>query len=1010
MDAEQLRIEEDLRGQIEGDVYCDDLFTQMYASDASIFELRPLAVARPRTREDVAALVRYASSRSLPIFARGAGTGLAGDSLGRGLVVDFSRYFRRILAVDDDSVVVQPGVVLGQLNERLLKIGRIFGPDPAAEQVTTMGSVIALDASGSHWPVYGSARSHVRELEVVLADGKIVRLARHALPEQSVTRDEQPTAYLAAGVHEITEHHRPAIEARATHSLVNRSGYHLHDLATPEGIDLARLIVGSEGTLALVTEAVLATSPLPKFTAVTLLFFTSIDNAAAAAVELSQRAVRACDLMDRRHLSLAREVDPRYELMIPAEAEAVLLVEREGDTAEAANDAIVEIETLIMVQRQLATGALTALDADDQDLMWQLARRFIPTLYRLRGNTRPVPFVEDIAVPPAALPTFLPRAFEALRKRQITASVFGHAAHGQLHIRPFIDLANAADVNNLRELAEELYTAVWEVGGTISGEHAEGYSRTPYVERQHGPLMGAFRDVKRLFDPQGLLNPGKKVPLEGTVPTAPLRRLEYPGTGRPDANGGPRGTVANGAAPSSAADDKPSARPVEAPLSVLEFAWSPDEMTHAARICNGCGACRTQSPDTRMCPTFRPSPREEASPRSKANLARALLTGGLPGAAVVDEQFKQILDLCIHCHMCRLECPANVDIPKLAAEAKAAYIASNGQSFHDWSAAHIDYLCSLAARAPRVANWAVGNRLARWLMEKTLGVAQGRKLPRFNKRPFLKSGTQRRLATAQRGAVDKVLLFVDTYANYCDDQLAKALVAVLEHNGVSVHVPDEQLDSGMPMIAQGVLGPARQIAEKNVGLLVEAVRQGYTVISTEPSAVLALKREYLHLLGDDRDAELVAENAQEACHYLWRRHQQGKLQLDFAPLDMVVGYHAPCHVKALEAGLPAVNLLGLIPGLRVRNVEKGCSGMAGMFGFQRKNYRNSLRIGLPLITELRSAGFQAGVSECSTCRVQMEQGSALPTIHPIKLLALAYRLMPELRALLNRPAESLIVG
>jgi FAD/FMN-containing dehydrogenase/Fe-S oxidoreductase len=1003
MDAEQLRIEEDLRGQIEGDVHCDDLFTQMYASDASIFELRPLAVARPRSREDVAALVRYASSRSLPIYARGAGTGLAGDSLGRGLVVDFSRYMRRILALDDQTVTVQPGVVLGQLNERLQKAGRTFGPDPANEQVTTMGSVIALDGSGSHWPAYGSARRHVRELEAVLADGQIVRLSRHAVPEGPVSRDEHPAAYLAAGVQEITRHHWPAIEGSPTRSLVDRSGYRLRDLVTPDGIDLARLLVGSEGTLALVTEAVLGTSPLPKHTACTLLFFTSIDNAAAAAVELSTRPLRACDLMDRRHLSLAREVDLRYELMIPAEAEAVLLVEREGATADEARDAILEVETLLVEQLKLASGALTALDADDQDLVWQLARRFVPTLYRLRGSTRPVPFVEDIAVPPAELPRFLPRALETLRRRQITASVFGHAAHGQLHFRPFVDLASAADVANLRELAEELYAAVWDVGGTISGEHAEGYSRTPYVERQHGPLMAAFRDVKRLFDPQGLLNPGKKVPLEGAAPAAPLRRLDDPLLHRLEANGEELAAAAG--TPPAAGLKLP-----DRPLIALEQAWTPEEMTHAARLCNGCGACRTQGAGTRMCPTFRTGPREEASPRSKANLSRALLTGALPAGTVVDERFKEILDLCIHCHMCRLECPANVDIPKLAAEAKAAYVATNGMNFHEWAATHIDYLCSLAVRAPRVANWAVGNRLARWLMEKTLGVAQGRKLPRFNRRPFLKSGTQRRLARLQRSAGDKVLVFVDTYANYCDDQLAKALVAVLEHNGVSVHVPDEQLESGMPMISQGVLGPARSIAEKNVGLLVEAVRQGYTVISTEPSAVLALTREYLHLLGDDRDAELVSENSLEACHYLWRRHQEGKLQLDFSPLDIIVGYHAPCHVKALEAGLPAVNLLGLIPGLRVRNVEKGCSGMAGMFGFQRKNYRTSLRIGLPLISELRTAGFQAGVSECSTCRVQMEQGSSLPTIHPVKLLALAYRLMPELRDLLNRPSQSLIVG
>jgi FAD/FMN-containing dehydrogenase/Fe-S oxidoreductase len=1001
MDAEQLRIEEDLRGQIEGDVHCDELFTQMYASDASIFELPPLGVVRPRSRDDVSAIVRYASSRSIPLFARGAGTGIAGDSLGRGLIIDFSRHMRRILSIDDESVVVQPGVVLGQLNERLQRTGRLFGPDPANEQVTTMGSVVALDASGSHWPVYGSARRHVRELEVVLASGQHVRLSRQPLPETPVTREEHPAAYLAAGVHEITQHHRPAIDARTTRSLVNRSGYHLHDLVTAEGVDLARLLVGSEGTLALITEATLATVPLPRHTACVLLFFTSLDSAAAAATVLSTQPLRACDLMDRRHLSLAREIDPRYELLIPAEAEAVLLVEREGDTAEAARDAIAEVEDLLMPRLHLASGSHAALDADDQEFVWQLARRFVPTLYRLRGLARPVPYVEDIAVPPTALPAFLQRALEALQKRQVTASIFGHAAHGQVHIRPFVDLANEEEVQNLHDLAEELYGEAWAVGGTISGEHAEGYSRTPFVERQHGPLMAAFRDVKRLFDPQGLLNPGKKAPAEGSAATAPLRRLAYPMLERLHANGD-----AAPAAPSPAT----AARPQDGPLVSLELAWEPAEMSYAARMCNGCGACRTQSVGTRMCPTFRPSPREEASPRSKANLARGLLTGSLAAGSVVDDDFKAILDLCIHCHMCRLECPANVDIPKLVAEAKAAYVATNGLGFHGWAATHIDYLCSLAVRAPRVANWAVGNRAARWLMEKTLGVAQGRKLPRFNKRPFLKSSTQRRLARPQRAAGDKVLLFVDTYANYCDDQLARALVAVLEHNGIAVHVPDRQLESGMPMIAQGLLGPARDIAEKNVGLLVEAVRQGYTVVSTEPSAVLALKREYLHLLGDDRDAELVAENAMEACHFLWRRHQQGSLQLNFNPLDIVVGYHAPCHVKALEAGLPAVNLLGLIPGLRVRYVEKGCSGMAGMFGFQRKNYRTSLRIGLPLITELRTAGFQAGVSECSTCRIQMEQGSTLPTIHPVKLLALAYRLMPELRDLLNRPSESLIVG
>jgi FAD/FMN-containing dehydrogenase/Fe-S oxidoreductase len=996
MDAEQLRIEEDLRGLIGGDVHCDDLFVQMYASDASLFEIPPLGVVRPRTRDDVVAVVRYAADRGIPIYPRGAGTGLAGDSLGRGIVLDFSKHMRRIGAVGEDCVTVQPGVVLAQLNARLAKDGRCFGPDPAGSEVTTMGSVIAIDASGSRWPAYGATHQHVRELEAVLADGRVVRLAKHAA-DANAAYEENPAGYLALGVAEIADRYRAALQNRRTRSLLDRSGYRLHEVsAADREIDLARLLTGSEGTLAIVTEAMLSTVPRPHHLGSMLLFFTSLDSAAHAAAELSTQRMRACDLMDRRHLSLARETDPRYEFLIPAEAEAVLLVECDGASAEDVRDTLRSFEQLLIHERKLASGFHTALDAYDQQLLWHMAHRYVPTLYRLRGSSRPVPFVEDIAVHPTALPEFLRRALETLRRLQITASIFGHAGHGELHIRPFIDLASPDDVVRLRDLAAELYGHVWEVAGTISGEHGEGYSRTPYAAGQHGALAQAFQEVKRLFDPRGILNPGKKVPAETVATDAPLRRISYQIPDRVEANGAIEADLR----------DK-SLTPAQ--LIPLQLDWRSEEITYAARMCNGCGACRTQSEGSRMCPTFRPLPREEAAPRAKANLVRALLTGALPATTVADDALKEICDLCVHCHMCRLECPANVDVPKLMAEAKGAYVAMNGLRVHDWFVARIDKLCSYAAKVPRLANWAIANRPARWVMERTLGIAQGRKLPRFGKRPFLHSGTQRRLSRPQRGSGEKALLFVDTFANHCDTQLAQSLVAVLEHNGISVYIPDRQLEAGMPMISQGVLGPARRIAERNVALLAEAVRQGYTIVSTEPSAVLALKREYLHLLGDDSDAKLVSENVMEACQYLWRWHQRGRLQLDFKPLDLTVGYHAPCHMKALEVGVPSVNLLGLIPGLRVRQVEKGCSGAAGLFGFQHRNYRTSLRIGLPLINELRSSGFQAGVTECSTCRIQMEQGAAMATIHPIKLLALSYGLMPELKQLLNSPAEDLVV-
>jgi Fe-S oxidoreductase len=274
----------------------------------------------------------------------------------------------------------------------------------------------------------------------------------------------------------------------------------------------------------------------------------------------------------------------------------------------------------------------------------------------------------------------------------------------------------------------------------------------------------------------------------------------------------------------------------------------------------------------------------------------------------------------------------------------------------------------------------------------------------------LQQAIERKLHRPQKSNVEKVVYFVDTYANYCDAELARALLAVLEHNGVSVYVPPSQQQAGMPLFVRGVLGPARAAAELNVALLAEAVRQGYTVVATEPSAVLALTRDYLSLLPGDDDARLVAENSFEACHYLWKSHQRGKLQLDFDPLPLTIGYHTPCHTKALGVGAPAEKLLNLVPSLKIERLEKGCSGIAGLYGFQRTNYRRSLRAGLPLLTAVRTGTFQLGATECSTCRIQMEQGATKRTIHPIKLLALAYGLMPELRDRLLSPAEELVVS
>jgi FAD/FMN-containing dehydrogenase/Fe-S oxidoreductase len=999
MDPDQQRIEEDLRGLVQGDVRCDDIFTQLYATDASIYELRPLGVVRPRTVDDVAAVVRYAAENHLPLHARGAGTGLAGESLGRGIVVDFSRYFRRIIADDHTRVRVQPGVVLESLNRYLCSSGRLFGPDPAMRSVTTMGSVVAVDAAGSHWPRYGSARQHVEELQVVLPDGSQMRLGQHAI-DQDIGGHDEPSDEtvrlhgIINAVNGLIKRHATTIEDRRPQSLVNCSGYRLDDVLNDGTLNLAKLFVGSEGTLGLITEATLSVEQLPMHRSCVLLLFESLDQAAHAALEIAALNPAACDLMDRRHLSLARETDVRYELLIPGEAEAVLLVEYHADCREELKQKLDEVIDKIQYKLGLAAASHVAEDDIDFQLYWGLSQRFTPTLQRMPGSSRPTPCIEDIAVPLAALPVFMRHVQDTLKRLQVTASVFGHAAQGQLHIRPFLDLTVDSDVRTMESLAAALYDQVWLLRGTISGEHGDGLSRTPFLAKQYGPLVNVFRELKQIFDPQGILNPGKIVPL---APTRMTQHIRATGV-RAHADV----ISTNGAPPSTNGDAK---RAVE-----LQLTWNPDEMALAARTCNGCGICRTTSPDTRMCPINRMNPREEASPRAKANLVRGLLAGNLPEDMLLQDICKEVADLCVHCHQCRLECPASVDIPKLMLEAKAAYVSTNGLTLHDRILTRIDTLAGLAGRLPGIANWALRNPQARWLMEKVLGIAQGRKLPRLARRSFLQHSAMRRLHHPPRTAGEKIVYFVDTYANHFDTQLGDALVAVMRHNGVAVYVRQDQLHAGMPMIAVGALEPAREVAAQNVAMLAESVRQGYTIVATEPSAALALTHEYPALLDNDDDALAVAQHTQESCQYLWQLHLRGRLRLDFVPQRISVGYHVPCHLRALGVGAPAENLMRLIPGLRVNRIEKGCSGMAGLWGVKHDNYRASLRAGRELISTVRDGPFQIGTTECSTCKMQMEQGTTKPTIHPIKLIALAYGIMPDIRELVRSAGKPLVVS
>ncbi len=572
-------------------------------------------------------------SRGFRLIARGAGSGLAGSGIGSGLIVDFSRSMRRVESIGSETVRVQPGIVRDRLNELLHRHGRYFPPDPSNTSVTTIGGMLGVDAAGSHAVRVGSMRDHVESLEVVLAGGNLIEVGQEPLamlrtppPDRSAARTpvatngSEPTdsafavkRNLISRLTKLLADNDGLIRERQPALIRNCCGYMLRGVLSETHFNMPRLLVGSEGTLGLWTAATLHTAALPAHRGVILLLFGQLDGAVRSVQQIARLQPSACDLLDRRLLTLAREADPRFQELISPAAEAALLVEQTGMSEREVQD---RLRMVVSQVREVNLRVVVAHEAHTPagvEFLWSLPSKVVPLLTKLKGRSRPLPIVEDIAVPPESLMDFLVSSQRVFQKHQVTASLYAHAASGQLHMRPFLPPpATSLEGTALESLARDLYQAVRSVGGTISGEHGDGLARTAFIRSQYGPLYKVFQQIKDIFDPHNLLNPGKIISDDAHV-TA--KNFRPPPTASPE-------------------------------FVELQLNWSPDEMAEEAGRCNGCGTCRTQSPDLRMCPFFRIDPVEDASPRSKANVARGVLTGGAADRCVClgrDEAFGEFV-------------------------------------------------------------------------------------------------------------------------------------------------------------------------------------------------------------------------------------------------------------------------------------------------------------------------------------------------------------------------------
>jgi len=943
------QIASDLAKVVRGDVFADILHRAAYSTDASIYRIIPACVIAPHDSGDVAAVVKYAGAKNIPVVARGAGTGLAGESLCTGIVFDMTRYMNKIIDVRDGgrTVVCEPGVVLDDLNKCLAEYGRKIGPDPSSANRAVVGGCVANNSTGAHSLEYGFIADHVESLEAVLADGGVVEFKNDFDPEQA---PDDRVAWIARECLSVLSNKEAVIKKAQPKSRRNRSGYNIAGICHNGRIDLARLLTGSEGTLAIFTKITLRTVAVPAAKCLLQLEFDCLEKMAQAVPIIVDNGASACELMDKNLIDMAFEALPEYRDVLPADAAAVLLVEHTGQTQEQVKEKIEKTDSAVVA---IVSGRSIFLEPKAQERLWKSRKDAGPLVHRIRGNKHPTEFIEDTSVENTRLVEYISGLQEIRKRYDIEMCFYGHAGDGLLHVRPYLDLSDPAEVQKMRAIANDTFSLAWSLGGSISGEHAEGLIRAAFVRGQYGDeYYELLCKIKNIFDPDGMMNPGKIINPDADVMVKNLR-AEY------------------------------KVLPERVKTDLL---FEKDELAVKLEQCYGCGLCRSCEPDLRMCPVFRAMGEELGSSRAKANILHFWATGQLDEQDFESPEFRKFLDLCINCKACLLQCPSGVDVSELMTAARAQYVKRSGLRRAELVLSNNRYLSMLGSIFSPVSNFMMRLVVFKWLLEKFTGIDERRGMPEFRRRSFIKAG-RKYLAACKpiEKPIDKVAYFVDTYAIYNDHELGFAVLDVLRANDIEIILP-KQLPAPLPAIVYGNVKRARKDLAYNVKHLAKAVREGYKIICSEPSAALCLKSELRRFVAGP-DAELVSANTFELMSYLFSLFTHNKLKKPKKSITDKFVYHLPCHLCAVGDETASIKLLGEFCGVEVVDLAAGCCGLAGTFGMQKKNYELSSQISTSLKEALEKSPMKNVLTECAACKMQIEHISNCTVRHPIKILA-----------------------
>ena len=956
--ADDAALAEALRRVVGGEVRFDKYSRQLFARDASMYAIEPVGVVFPRDADDVVAVVQTAAQFSVPVLPRGAGTSLAGQAVGQAIVMDLSRHLRTILDIDTERLAarVQPGVVQEQLNLAAAAHGLMFGPDTSTRNRATLGGMIGNNSAGSQSVRYGMTIDHVLALEVVLSDGSRARLA-------PLTQAELARQAAAPTLHGVICRELPALVARSAGAIATgyprfwrqSGGYRLDRLAGRDGLDLAAFVTGSEGTLVTVVEAAVALVPAPQHRVIAVGHFTSVQAAIEATGDALAGQPLAVELIDRTILQLSRQKLEYRELgsILHGDPAALLFVTFTGGTEAEAIAALDRLDRRWQAHRH-GYHTLRAVRPADQAALLKVREAGLGLLMAASSGTRrPLAFVEDTAVEPARLAAYTRRFRSILDAHGLTAGFYGHCSVGCLHIRPFVDLTAPGQPEVMRAVADEVSELVLEFGGVNSSEHGDGLARSEFNRRIFGNgLYGAMQEVKRLFDPAGRMNPGKIV--DAPPMTDNLRDL---------------------------------AQPAPPPLATrLSFA-TPGGMRGAADRCMNIGVCRKTATGV-MCPSYMATRDEEHSTRGRANALLHALSLPDPAAALGSERLHGILDLCLECKACQSECPLGVDMAALKTETLAAYYDQHGVPLRARLFGSIRALNRLGSAAAPVANLAGRWRPARRAAERWPGISAERPLPVFQ-RPDLRRWFGRRQPPAGLASQGELVFLADSFTTFTEPSVGRAAIELLERAGWQVRLESAGC-CGRASLSKGLVDQARRMATAMVSRLAGAAAQGLPIVAAEPSCLLTLRDEYRSLLPAGPDAQAVADATRLPEELLLSAVQAGRLVLPAS--SGISGHrillHGHCHQKALAGTAATVGLLRAIPGAEVTEVDAGCCGMAGSFGYEAEHYRLSMRIGeLRLFPAIRAESPDTILAATGvSCRQQIEHGTGRAARHPLEIV------------------------